>query len=94
MSLRNEDRLVDMRVSELRALLRDTVRDLTERQQPPGGDAGELLTTKELAKRIKVSPDTARKWRRQGCPHIAVAEKKLRWRLSDVLRWREEVRRG
>ena len=92
MNLGNDERLVDMTVSDLRALLLDTVRDVMEQQ--PTSETGELLTTKELAKLIKVSPDTARKWRRLGCPHVPVGERKLRWRLEDVLRWREELRRG
>jgi hypothetical protein len=87
-----DDRLFDMTVSDLRALLLDTVRDVMEQQ--PTGEMGELLTTEELAKLMKVSPDMARKWRRQGCPHVPVGERKLRWRLSDVLRWREELRHG
>jgi len=87
-----DDRLFDMTVSDLRALLLDTVRDVMEQQ--PTGETGELLTTEELAKLIKVSPDTARKWRRLGCPHVPVGERKLRWRLDDVLRWREELHRG
>lgn len=93
MNLGNDERLVDMTASDLRALLVEAVRDVIE-LRPPGGDPGELLTTEELAKRIKISPDTARKWRREGCPHVAVGEKKLRWRLADVLRWREELGRG
>jgi hypothetical protein len=91
-NLGNDERLVDMTASDLRALLVEAVRDVIE-LRPPGGDTGELLTTEELAKRIKISPDTARKWRREGCPHVAVGEKKLRWRLADVLRWREELGR-
>jgi hypothetical protein len=90
----NDERLVDMTASELRALLVDAVRDVMELQRQPGGETGELLTTEELAKLVKISPDTARKWRREGCPHVAVGEKKLRWRLADVLRWREELGRG
>jgi hypothetical protein len=67
-------------VSDLRTVLLDAVRDVIEEREPR--PTGELLTTEELAKVIKVSPDTARKRRRQGCPHVAVGEKKLRWRLS------------
>ena len=92
MNLGPDDRLFDMTVSDLRALLLDTVRDVMEQQ--PTGEMGELLTTEELAKLMKVSPDMARKWRHQGCPHVPVGERKLRWRLSDVLRWREELRHG
>lgn len=87
----SDDRLIDLTVSDLRAVLLDAVRDVMEEREP--GTTSELLTTEELARVIKVSPDTARKWRRQGCPHVAVGEKKLRWRLSDVLRWREELDR-
>lgn len=89
MKLGSDDRLIDLTVSDLRAVLLEAVRDVIEELEP--GPTGELLTTEELAKLIKVSPDTARKWRRQGCPHVAVGEKKFRWRLSDVLRWREEL---
>jgi len=91
-NLGNDERLVDMTVSDLRALLLDTVRDVMEQQ--PTGKTGELLTTEELAKLIKVSPDTARKWRRLGCPHVSVGERKFRWRLEEVLRWREELHHG
>jgi Helix-turn-helix domain len=91
-NLGNDERLVDMTVSDLRALLLDAVRDVMEQQ--PTGKTGELLTTEELAKLIKVSPDTARKWRRLGCPHVAVGERKFRWRLEEVLRWREELQHG
>ncbi len=87
-----DDRLIDLTVSDLRTVLLAAVRDVIEELEPR--PTGELLTTDELAKVIKVSPDTARKWRRQGCPHVAVGEKKLRWRLSDVLRWREELDRA
>ena len=92
MNLGPDDRLFDMTVSDLRALLLDAVRDVLEQQST--GETGELLTTEELAKLIKVSPDTARKWRRQGCPHVAVGERKSRWRLEEVLRWREELHLG
>ncbi len=51
MNLGTDDRLVDMTVSDLRALLLDTVRDVMEQQ--PTGETGELLTTEELAKLIK-----------------------------------------
>ena len=92
MNLSNDDRLIDLTVSDLRAVLLDAIRDVLEQQ--PSGDTGELLTTEELAKLMKMSPDTPRKWRRQGCPHVAVGEKKLRWRLSDVLSWRKELDRA
>jgi hypothetical protein len=91
-NLGNDERLVDMTVSDLRALLLDTVRDVMEQQ--PTGKTDELLTTEELAKLIKVSPDTARKWRSLGCPHVSVGERKFRWRLEEVLRWREELQHG
>ena len=64
MNLGNDERLVDMTVSDLRALLLDAVRDVMEQQ--PTGKTGELLPTEELAKLITVSPDTARKWPTQG----------------------------
>lgn len=88
----NDGRLVDMEISDLRVLIRDVVRDAMERK--PMRETGELLTTDQLAKLMKISPDAPRKWRRQGCPHVRVGERKLRWRMADVLRWREERDHG
>lgn len=88
----NDDRLLDMTISDLRAFMEDVIRDAMERQTM--SDTSELLTTDQLAKLMKISPDTPRKWRRQGCPHVPVSERKLRWRLADVLRWREKSHHG
>jgi excisionase family DNA binding protein len=64
-----------------------------------GGNVGqqsnpkELLSAKELGKRLDVSPDTIRKWvSRDGCPCIR-AGRKLRFREEAVIAWLEARRR-
>jgi excisionase family DNA binding protein len=50
----------------------------------------ELMTTTQIAKELGVSDDLVRLWvREQGCPHIRAGEKKLRYRLADVVAWLE-----
>jgi excisionase family DNA binding protein len=45
-----------------------------------------LLTTAELAKRLKVTPDTVREWTRRGSiPGIRLSAKVIRYDLRQVL---------
>jgi len=56
------------------------------------GDAP-LLTTKELAARLKVGTFTVREWRRLGLITPAVhLNRVMRWRLDDVLTELERAR--
>ena len=77
---------------ELKALIRDGIEAALEGWRSPGET--ELLTTNELAERLRVSEDLVRVWVRElGCPHIAAGARKLRFRLSEVLAWLKERER-
>ena len=53
-------------------------------------DAPELMTTAQVAEELGVSHDLVRLWvREQGCPHLRVGAKKLRFRKGDVVKWLE-----
>jgi excisionase family DNA binding protein len=55
----------------------------------------ELLTTHELASRLKVSPDTIRAWaRRKTIPAIRLSRKALRFHLNAVLAALAASRKG
>lgn len=46
----------------------------------------ELLTAEELAERLRVRPDTVRRWTRQGrIPTVRLSRKVIRYDLSRVL---------
>lgn len=46
----------------------------------------ELLTAQELAKRLRVSPETVRAWARRGhIPTLRLSRKALRYNLEAVL---------
>lgn len=48
--------------------------------------ATELLTAEEVAARLRVRPDTIRKWARAGrIPKVTVSPKVVRFCLADVL---------
>jgi len=51
----------------------------------------ELISTAQLSKELGVSDDLVRLWvREQGCPHIRAGQKKLRYRIADVVTWLEK----
>jgi excisionase family DNA binding protein len=46
----------------------------------------ELLTARELAKRLRVSPETVRAWSRRGCiPSLRLSPKAIRYNAEAVL---------
>jgi len=46
----------------------------------------ELATTKELAKRLRVTPETIRDWSRRGCiPTLRLSRKAIRYDIGAVL---------
>lgn len=46
----------------------------------------ELLTARELAKRLRVSPETVRAWARRGCiPTLRLSPKVIRYNTEAVL---------
>lgn len=46
----------------------------------------ELLTARELAKRLRVSPETVRAWARRGCiPTLRLSPKVIRYNTASVL---------
>lgn len=46
----------------------------------------ELLTARELAKRLRVSPETVRAWARRGCiPTLRLSPKTIRFNPEAVL---------
>jgi excisionase family DNA binding protein len=48
--------------------------------------ATELLTARELAKRLRVSPETVRAWARRGCiPMLRLSPKVIRYNAEAVL---------
>jgi excisionase family DNA binding protein len=48
--------------------------------------ATELLTARELAKRLRVSPETVRAWARRGCiPTLRLSPKVIRYNAEAVL---------
>ncbi len=48
--------------------------------------ATELLTARELAKRLRVTPETVRAWARQGSiPSLRLSPKATRYNLEAVL---------
>lgn len=48
--------------------------------------ATELLTARELAKRLRVSPETVRAWGRRGyIPTLRLSRKAVRYNLTAVL---------
>lgn len=49
-------------------------------------NATDLLTTSEIAKRVKVSPTTIRSWTRRGLiPAVRLSRKVIRFNLDAVL---------
>lgn len=48
------------------------------------------LTTAELCKVLRVSPSTVKRWRNAGMPYEPWSKRLYRYRLSHVLRWREQ----
>jgi excisionase family DNA binding protein len=45
----------------------------------------ELLTAEDLAKRLRVSADTVRRWAREGrVPEVRLSRKVRRFRMADV----------
>lgn len=51
----------------------------------------ELITTTELAEKLKVSRETIRRWNNAGMPRIPLTAGAIRYQLSEVLNWRAEV---
>jgi excisionase family DNA binding protein len=50
--------------------------------------AGTILTPKELAKRLRVSPGTVRRWvEREGLPAIRLTRRTIRFEPIAVDRW-------
>lgn len=48
--------------------------------------ANDLLTSRELAKRLRVSPETIRAWARRGhIPTLRLSRKAIRYNLEAVL---------
>jgi excisionase family DNA binding protein len=47
----------------------------------------ELLTTKELADRLKVAEITINRWRKKGLPFKKINGYSVRFELSEVLEW-------
>jgi len=47
----------------------------------------ELLTTKELCEKFKVTRQSLYKWRINGCPTIVHSGNMVRYKLSDVIDW-------
>ncbi len=46
----------------------------------------ELLTARELGKRLRVSPDTVRAWARRGCiPTLRLSPKAIRFDANAVM---------
>lgn len=46
----------------------------------------ELLTTREMAKLLRVSPETVRAWARRGCiPTVRLSAKVIRYNAESVL---------
>jgi len=55
----------------------------------------ELLTTEEVAARLRVRPDTIRRWVRRGLiPVLRVSPKVMRFDLAEVVRAFQEHGRG
>jgi excisionase family DNA binding protein len=76
--------MIAIRPSELGTIIRRELKAVLG-EQPP-----ELMTTAQVAKSLDVSEDLVRLWvREQGCPHIRVGAKKLRYRIADVIAWHE-----
>lgn len=48
----------------------------------------QLLTGKELAKKLKVTTESLRIWRNEGLPHTQLGERMFRYDYEDVIKWR------
>ena len=46
-----------------------------------------LLTTRQLCDQLSISRQTAYKWRKVGCPTVAVSGNKCWFKLEEVLDW-------
>lgn len=53
----------------------------------------EMLTTKELAKELKVTTQTVYNWRKRGMPSVKVGPQ-YRHVLADVLEWLQNYNRS
>lgn len=50
-------------------------------------EATELLTAEELAKRLRVSPETVKAWTRRGLiPSLRLSPKVIRYNADEVMR--------
>ena len=47
----------------------------------------ELLTTKEIADKFRVTRQTVYNWRKEGCPVFISSQKTMRYDLDAVMRW-------
>lgn len=82
----DDTRVIDLRVSELREIIRDELRGvLAERES-----AEALLDLKQAAELLKVHPRTVSAMvRRDGLPALQVGQS-YRFRRSEVLAWLEQ----
>lgn len=53
---------------------------------------GQYITTRELCKWLKISPNTANNWRRKGMPYVEIG-KTIRYKVEDVEKWLDEQKR-
>lgn len=61
----------------------------------PGGGLERLLTTREVADLLGLSPDAVlRRWRAGELPGFRLSSKVLRFRESEILAWLEARRGG
>lgn len=76
--------MIAFRPAELREMIRQEMKAVL------GVQPAELVPTAHVAEELGVSDDLVRLWaREQNCPHVRVGQKKLRFRMSDVIAWLE-----
>jgi len=50
-------------------------------------DREPLLTPRELLSHFKIHPDTLRRWRKEGMPHVRLSPQTVRYDLLAVRDW-------
>lgn len=65
----DDRRLIDVTVSELRALVREAVAEVHRRHEPE-----RPMTVKQLAALYGVDPDRVREWVKKGMPHFRTGD--------------------
>jgi hypothetical protein len=84
----DDRRLMDVTLGELRQVIREEIAQALGQRE----ESEEMLTTQQMADRLKKHPDTLCRWaKREGCPAIRNGERDFLWPFDDTLAWMRET---